>query len=367
MLTNNQKNILFCSEGFIVDGVASYNLYLATALSQAGNNVAIIGRWAGFKGFQKRSKKAGVRVIQELSFTVGSTRLINRAVDFSPDIIITDSRRAFPFAQRIQHETGAKLITVFHDPPQLDRTGKRSIDAIIEGSDTWISPEKPIYEELRAIKTDLPIHWIQRPISGMAHPTVLPPRDPFQVLCLSRLSRWKSPGLRIIVEKALELKKSIPSLQIDIVGGGRRRWGFRLSALKANIRAGERFVRILGTQTDPQPWIEKANVVCAGATAAIEAMLSNRPVLAFSGFWLGLVTPQNLEKGISTHFGERSGDFYVREDRDVVIRSLIDLYHQWDQEKMTDRVLLLQTQLAPDFDSQAVSAKFQSIFNDIRL
>ncbi|MEE8399339.1 MAG: glycosyltransferase [Desulfobacterales bacterium] len=356
-------NILFCSEGFIVDGVASYNLYLAAALSRAGHTVAIVGRWAGFNGFQVRHRTSGVSVIQRLSTTVDSARLVKAAIQFKPDVLITDARRSFPLARRIQTQTGAKVVTIFHDPPQFERKGNRSIDTIIAGSDVWITAEKSIHEALTAIDTDLSTHWIQRPLTGMIQPKPLPPEDPFNVLCLGRLSRWKSPGLRTIVDRALDLKQAIPSLTITIVGGGRRQLNFRLSAAKANLRAGERFVRIVGTQTNPQPWIQQANVVCAGATAAVEAILSERPVLAFSGFWLGRVTPENLDRGVATHFGERKGDFYVRDDPGVVITGLIDLYRQWDQEEMADRVIALRKQLSPAFDSIAVADAFQAIFD----
>lgn len=355
-------NILFCNEGFIIDGVASYNLYLAAALSRAGHTVAIVGRWAGFNGFQKRHIASGVRVIQCLSVTVDNAWLVKRAVQFHPDVLITDARRSFPLARRIRSRTTAKVVTIFHDPPQFERRGNRGIETIIAGSDVWVTAEKAIHQALTAIETDLPAHWIQRPLTGMIQPEPLPPKEPFNVLCLGRLSRWKSPGLRTIVDNALELKRAIPSLTLTVVGGGRRQLNFFLAAVKANARARERFVRIVGTQTDPQPWIQQANVVCAGATAAVEAILSQRPVLAFSGFWLGRVTPGNLDRGIATHFGERSGEFYVRDDPGVVITALIDLYRQWKQEEMADRVIALRKQLSPAFDSETVSDAFQSLF-----
>lgn len=353
-------NILFCNEGFIVDGVASYNLYLSSALSRAGSNVAIMGRWAGYRGFQKRHRKSGVKVIQCFSATVSNSWFIKQALKFQPDVIITDSRRSFPFALQIQKRTETRVVTVFHDPPQYDRRGERGVQSLIQGSEAWVTAEKPIYEELLKIGSGLPVYWIQRPITGMVHPTPLPPRDPFRILCLGRLSRWKSPGLRVIVERAEELKRAIPSLKVDFVGGGRRRINFWLSAMKANIRAREVFVHVVGTRPDPQPWMQRATVVCAGATSAVEAILSNRPVLAFSGFWLGLVTPQNLMEGISTHFGERKGDFYVRDDPDVVIKGLIDLYNQWDDERMRAHVNELGKKIWSDFDSETVAETFLS-------
>lgn len=358
-------NILFCSEGFIVDGVASYNLYLSSALSRAGHSVAIVGRWAGRRGFQKRHKEAGVKVIQCLSATVDNAWLVDRALAFRPDVIITDSRRSFPLALRIGERTEARVVTIFHDPPQYDREGERGLESLTQRSDAWVTAEKPIHEELLRVGPGLPVLCIQRPITGVVCPKALPPRDPFRLLCLGRLSRWKSPGLRAIAQRAGELKRAIPSLQIDFVGGGRRRIGFWACAVKANLRARECFVRVAGSRPDPRPWMARATVVCAGATSAIEAILSNRPVLAFSGFWLGLVTPQNLMDGVSTHFGERRGELYVRDDPDVVIRGLVSLYNQWNHENMSGHVDELRRALWPDFDSEAVAEAFRSLFSQL--
>lgn len=355
-------NILFCNEGFIIDGVASYNLYLSAALKQAGHKVTILGRWAGKKGFQERHRKLGVDVIQCLSLSANNPWLIKQAVKCYPDVIISDSRRAFPLSQEIKKKTGAKVITIFHDPPQYNKKRPgRDISDIIKGSDAWVTAEKPIYEEIKKINANLPILWVQRPITGAVQPTPLPSRDPFKVLCLARLSRWKSPGIRTIIEKSAELKREIPSLEITVVGGGRRRLPFWWNAQKANLSAGSTFVHIRGPQIDPQPWIQQTTIVCAGATSAIEAILSERPVLAFSGFWMGLVTKENLEYGVSTHFAERQGEFHMRENPEIVVKSLIDLYRNWRDDQMTADVKVLSQKLAPDFDSATIANQFQSL------
>jgi hypothetical protein len=358
-------NILFCNEGFIIDGVASYNLYMSACLAQTGCKVSVLGRWMGPKGFQQRHRKAGVGIIQFPSLRTHSFWLTRKARKEKPDVIITDARRAFPLSQKIRAATGAKVVTVFHDPPQPDRKGARGIEAIMHGSDAWVTSEKPIYDELNKIDTTIPVRFIQRPIEGLVHPTPLPARVPFRCLCLGRLSRWKSPGLRVIVERAAELRRLIPSLEISFVGGGGRLLQFHRDALKANIQAGKRFVHIAGAKTDPQPWIQQATLVCAGATSAIEAILSNRPVLAFSGFWLGLVTTENLEEGITTHFGERSGGMYVKDNPHIVFDSLLEIYEQWREDQMAQQVQALRDQLAPHFSSKTVSEHFLELMQDI--
>ncbi len=356
-------NILFCNEGFIIDGVASYNLYLSIALKQAGHNVAIIGRWGGPRGFQKRHRQAGVKVIQCPSLTTSHPWLIRQARRFSPDVIITDARRSFRLSQRIQKQTGAQVITVFHDPPQPDKTGIRGIEALAGGSDAWVTSEKSIYLELLEIKYDRPVKLIQRPISGVVQFTPLPPKDPFRVLCVGRLSKWKVPGFRAIVENASELKEKIPSLQIDILGGGRRRVNFWISAMQGNRSQSEAFIHIRGSKTDPQPWIQKANLVCAGATSAVEAILSGRPVLAFSGFWIGLVTTENLANAAATHFGERRGAFYVRDQPEIICQSIIKLYNQWQDEHIAQHVKAVRQELMPHYDANAVAQQFNHLFS----
>lgn len=367
-------NILFCCEGFIVDGVTSYNLYMSSALQSIGHNVAVLGRWGGFKGFQQRHEKHGVTVLQDVCLTVSSSRLLKKGIDFKPDIIITDSRRAYPFSQKLQQLTGAKVITVFHDPPQHDRKGSRGIKTLIQGSDLWLTSEKPILDALEKIDTDLPKHFMQRPITNMVNATPLEKKDSFSVLCLGRLSRWKSPGIRYLVNNAHLLRKEIPSLQLYIVGGGRRLVGYKLAASKTNRRIGENVVHILGTKIDPNPWFKKATVVCAGATSAIEAILSNRPVIAFSGVWMGPVTDENLEYGTETHFGERDGEIYtamnpnliyLSEHPHMLAETLIEMYKNWDQESMKKRVESLRNRLFSRFDSKEIAREFTRLIETI--
>jgi glycosyltransferase involved in cell wall biosynthesis len=362
--TDQPMKILLCNEGFLIDGVASYNLYLSAALQQAGHQVGVIGRWAGFKGFQKRHRQAGVRVLQSYSFTVSNPRIRKMARNFNPCIIITDARRSFPLAQQIHRITNAFVLTVFHDPPAFKNKKGRSKEDVIAGSHAWVTAEKSIYDDLIKINAPLPVYHIQRPITGVVCPTPLPPKDPFRVLCVGRLSKWKAPGFRWLVENAAHLKEEIPSLEIAMVGGGRRLINFRRMARKTERRAKNRFINILGTQTDPTPWFKWATVVCAGATSAVEAILSGRPTIAFSGFWIGRITFHNIASAALTHFGERHGDFYVRQKPEVIGQELIALYRHWQDQTVAEETALLVENLAPAYDAQKVCRAFESVFAD---
>ena len=355
-------NILFCNEGFIVDGVASFNLYLSAALRRAGNNVAVIGRWGACSGFQKRHRQAGVKVIQCPSVTVTSPWLLRQAVRFDPDIVITDARRSFPFARRIRRRTGAGVVTIFHDPAIKTNKKGRDLGSLTDGSDAWVTPERSIFEALKTLKPHRALYCFERPLTSLIKPLPMPHKAPFRVLCFGRLSRWKSPGLWAVAEKALALKEKIPSLEISVAGGGWRRFKFERLARRANAVAGRKFVRIVGAKSDPERWIRCASVVCAGATSAAEAILYGRPVVAFSGFWHGRVTAENISRGIESHFGERSGCIPVKENLHLVGETLVDLYRNWQQGEIETEINYLRGVLHSEFNATAVTRQYQALF-----
>lgn len=357
--------ILFCSEGFLIDGVASFNLYLSSALSEAGHEVAIAGRWAGFSSFKERHRQQGVTVLEDFALTPVSSRLVRQAVRFNPSILVTDSRRAFPLALKIKKQSGAKLVTVFHDPVRDDRRKNRSLSTIRDASDAWVTAEEPIFGQLKALAPAFPVKLIRRPISSMVVPSPLPSRDPFRVLCLGRLSGYKSPGFRSLLSKASHLKKTIPSLEIVFAGGGDRLPLYRLEAIRQNALAGSRFIKVLGSVTDPNPLFRWSTVVCAGATSAAEGILSNRPTLAFSAFWLGLITESNCSEAIACHFGERYGNFLIKDRPEAVQESLGELYNQWDDLRIQDTVKRARQSLGKEFNSSFAASQFEALFRSL--
>ena len=183
--------VLFCSDAMIVDGVTSFVFHLATALKEAGNDVAVIGRWAG-KGFQSRLRDHGVGVIECISPTVGNFWFDMKAAEFRPDVIVTDSRRSFPLAVRLKNITGAKVFTFFLD--KLEKTDRRGRDvaSLIKYSDAWLSAEKPLLKDLESISTPFTKFHLQRPLKGLFTPTPIPPKDLFGILSFGRISSFKS-------------------------------------------------------------------------------------------------------------------------------------------------------------------------------
>jgi glycosyltransferase involved in cell wall biosynthesis len=350
--------VLFCSDALIVDGVTSFVFHLSSALVRGGHRTAVLGRWAG-KGFQSRLRANGVEVIQCLSPTVGNAWFDRRAREFAPQVILTDSRRSFPLAQRLKGVTGAKVLTFFLDHlEKTDRPG-RDLPSLIRGSDAWLSAEPPILESLSRIPTPFPKILLPRPLEGLLRPSPRPPPDPFRVLCFGRLSGYKSAGPWALLREARALRERIPTLELRFIGGGWRTLKFRALAARHNLAARTRFVRVLGTRIDPQPWFDWATVVCAGSTSAIEAVLAHRPVVGFTGFWLGLLRPDRLEEAFDSYFGERKGEILLRDHPELVGREIARLYETWDPRTLEADVAEVRRRVEPRFRSAEALEAFQ--------
>lgn len=358
--------ILFCSDALVVDGVTSFVLQLAVALKNGGHTVAVLGRWAG-RGFQPRLRQEGVKVIQCISPTVGNFWFDRQAEKFAPDVIVTDSNRSFPLAQRLKIVTGALVFTFFLDPPAETAYKKgRSIPEIINGSDAWFSTETPILGILHALDDSIPKFLLRRPLVGLINPTPLQTgKDPFRVLCISRLSGFKSDGPFALLKDSLMLKRAIPSLEITFVGGGWRVLKLAWMARAANRTAGEKFVRAVGTKIQPQPWYEWASVICAGSTSGVEGTLANRPVISFTYYWLGMVTPDNAKKAVETFFAQKATEDNVRDNPGLISSELLKLYKNWDSEILSSQLSKVRSIVEPHFESAHAAREFERYFSQV--
>ncbi len=349
--TANPKRLLFCSDALLVDGVTSYILHVGTALARAGHDVAVLGRWAG-RGFQKRYREEGMTVISCPSPTVGNIWFDAKARAFNPDCILTDSRRSFPLATRLKKLTGKPVVTYFLDHlEKTDRPG-RDVPSLIGWSDAWAVAEEPIRRSLVDVAPDFPVFRLPRPLDVAVRPGPLTPRDPFRIIFFGRLCGYKTPGMFHLLDHIEDLDRAIPGVEIVIVGGGSWRLvRFKALAAKINRRLGRGCVRVVGTRIDPRPWLEGACVVCGGSTSAIEAALSKRPVVCFTGYWFGQVRPDNVDEALACYFGERSGKGHFCDPGvlDRIIPELAAVYENYSH--LSDDLEAVAAALKPHFDS----------------
>lgn len=360
-------NILFCCEGFIIDGVATYNVHMSAALKRAGHRTAILGRWLGFHGLQRVHRALGVEVLEYVSPVVVCRRSVEMGAAFRPDAIITDGRRAYPLALAVHRRTGAPIYTNFMD----DVTGKnkpgRTIDEILENSAAWTSPEERFVTAASDIAGGtLPVRRIRRAIVPELLPELPPPTTagPFKVLCIGRISKVKFGGQLAIVRNALSLAARIPRLEITVVGGGWRAAYFYKEAAIANARAGRRLIRVAGYQADPAPWIAASTVVCGGSTCGIEAILSCRPLIAMSTYWFGQVTPANLDRAAATYYAERDGDTPAASNDPRPPAELARLFDKWDDARVAADTKAMHDALRPCFSPAEAAKEWEALIEE---
>lgn len=355
--------ILFCSDALTIDGINSYILNTGAALKQAGHTIAVLGRWAGVKGFQKRYRHEGFTVITCPSASVGNSYFDFRAKRFRPDVIMTDHRRTFPLAVRIKHLTGAPIITYFLDPLwKTDKKG-RDIPSLMKYSDAFTAFEPGILQSLHELTEGVPIVEMPRPLDVFFAPTELPARDPFNILCFGRLSRYKTPGIFHMLDNINLIQKHIPDFRINILGGGGwRLWKFKLTAHRLNKQLGRKCVNIIGTQLDPRRYIEAANVVFASATSAMESAYSFRPVIAMCSGYFGRVTPENLTDGIGCYFSERGAP----EDFSGLLDDLFSVYDSYGSSESVRDLREISVRLGREFAADETVRVFTQIMSGIQ-
>lgn len=352
--------ILFCSDALTIDGVTSYILNVGTALKRAGHEVAVMGRWAG-RGFQRRYRYEGLKVITCPSVSVGNIYFDFQAKRFQPDLIMSDPRRSFPLAVRIKHLTHAPLATYFLDPlEKTDRPG-RDIASLVRYSDVFTAFEPNILSQLRALNANIPVVKMVRPLDVFFVPSRLPPKHPFSILCFGRLSRYKTPGIFRLLDNIAAVQEHIADFSINILGGGGwRLYKFRMLARKLNKSLGRECVTITGTQDNPRPYIERANIVFASATSAMEAAYSFRPVIAMCSGYFGQVTSGNLDEAVKSYFSER----YAHNDFRNLLPDLFRIYDGYDE--LSDDLLKVSGKLGSDFAVDEMMKGFAQIMSGIQ-
>lgn len=355
--------ILFCSDALTIDGINSYILNTGAALKNKGHEVAVLGRWAGVKGFQKRYRQEGLTVITCPSASVGNMYFDFRAKRFKPDVIMTDHRRTFPLATRIKNLTGAPIITYFLDPLwKTDKKG-RDIASLEKFSDTFIAFEPGILESLYELNADVPIVKMPRPLDVFFSPSELPERKNFNILCFGRLSRYKTPGIFHMLDNINLIQEHIPDFTINILGGG----GWRLYKLKyfahrLNKSLGRKCVNIVGTQDNPKKFIENANIVFASATSAMEAAYSMRPVIAMCSGYFGQVKSSNLDDAIARYFSER----HTEEGFDSLLDELFGIYDNYNNPEFVNDLREVSRKLGEEFSAYETVKIFEEIMSGIQ-
>ncbi len=127
--------------------------------------------------------------------------------------------------------------------------------------------------------------------------------DAFRVVYVSRIDNETAmPGF-LLCETAPELCRTIPNLEIVIVGGGTAFAELSRSADKANTLAGRNVIHLIGPRTDVDEICASADVFVGVSRAALEAMSLEKPVvLAGQEGYIGILDKSTMSLAKLTNF-----------------------------------------------------------------
>ncbi|HSG82529.1 MAG TPA: glycosyltransferase [Gemmatimonadota bacterium] len=125
------------------------------------------------------------------------------------------------------------------------------------------------------------------------------------ILNVSRFTHRKARPALTLLEALPSVREQFPATTVVFVGEGEELDRIRNAAERTNAALGERAAVVAGPRTDIPAVMNAADVVVATATAAIEALASAVPTIAFgrTGYF-GVVTPDNLEAARAVCFAD---------------------------------------------------------------
>jgi len=123
---------------------------------------------------------------------------------------------------------------------------------------------------------------------------------------VGRFSGGRGKLIEEMVERVFpEVLMNIPDLNILIVGGGERTALMEARVRAVNQQFNREIIRLTGLRYDTPQIYGLSDMVIGAGRVALEAMSCARPVIAVGERkYIGLLTPLNIEEGITTNFGD---------------------------------------------------------------
>ncbi len=204
---------------------------------------------------------------------------------------------------------------------------------------------------------------------GIQLPEGIPPKARV-ISWVGRFSGGRGKLIEEMVKKVFpEVLMAIPNLTILIVGGSTSgRGGERTALMEARVAAVNRqfnreVVIFTGLRRDLPQIYGLSDMVIGAGRVAIEAMACARPVVAIGEKkYIGLLTPLNIEEGISTNFGDCCQTQAI--DWKAMSRAMIELL------KDEDRIRQLGTWgkgiVASRFNLDMVAEKVVAVYDELQ-
>jgi lipopolysaccharide heptosyltransferase II len=126
-----------------------------------------------------------------------------------------------------------------------------------------------------------------------------------RVVHVSRFSHSKAPVALAAIEAMEALQRSVPGVELVVVGQGPEERAVAVAAERTNVRLGRKAVFALGGRGDIPRILSLGDAVIGTASVALEAMACGKPVVAAGkGGYFGIVRPGNLDEADTSCFAD---------------------------------------------------------------
>ncbi|WP_338473088.1 glycosyltransferase [Niallia sp. XMNu-256] len=192
---------------------------------------------------------------------------------------------------------------------------KEEIRKLLEISDSVICVSPPLCNYIKSFGVEHP-YMVANGIHLEEHSketsnkdlrkTLNIPSDSIVVLYASRITWGKANVCSIFLRACKDLKvKSIPNLHVIIVGDGNRLDDIRHLAQYIEKICKDSFIHIVGEQRKMHDYYSMADCVVGTGRVALEAMASEKPVVAVGNHgYFGIVTQENIGEAWNYYFGD---------------------------------------------------------------
>ncbi len=146
-----------------------------------------------------------------------------------------------------------------------------------------------------------------------------------RVVHVSRFSHSKAPVAQAAIQAVEELEKTVPDVELVLVGQGPEEQAVARAAQRMNERLGRQAVFALGGRSDIPRILSLGSVAIGTASVTLEAMACGLPVVAAGkGGYFGIVRPENLARAEASCFADheavgRVSPERLREDMELLL------------------------------------------------
>ena len=136
------------------------------------------------------------------------------------------------------------------------------------------------------------------------------PKDSIVVLYASRITWAKANVCSIFLRACKDLKlNTIPNLHVVVVGDGDRLGDIKNLAQMIEKQCSDSFIHIVGEQKNMHAYYSIADCVVGTGRVALEAMASEKTVLAVGNHgYFGVVHKENIEEAWNHYFGDHASN-----------------------------------------------------------